>query len=101
MDGTALLRELFTADEYEAVRRHADQLGVTVSEYVARSAADRALERLHLTQALEGRSPHLGKLPIPQMDRAGYGTAGSSPALDRFLDTLAQSADPKAASDPA
>ncbi|MFE1956090.1 MULTISPECIES: hypothetical protein [Streptomyces] len=101
MDGTALLRELFTADEYEAVRRHADHLGVTVSEYVARSAAERALERLHLTEALEARAPHLGKLSIPHLERTGCGSGASSPALDRFLDTLAHPAGPAAAADPA
>lgn len=90
MDGTALLRELFTPDEYEAVCRHADHLGVTVIEYVRRSAAERALERLHLTAAMEAQSLHLGKLSIPHVERAHGGDGASSPALERFLDTLAQ-----------
>ncbi|WP_306323189.1 MULTISPECIES: hypothetical protein [unclassified Streptomyces] len=90
MDGsTALLRELFTPDEYAAVRSHADHLGVTVIEYVRSCAAERALERLHLTRALETRAPHLGKLPIPQVERSHCADGASSPALDRFLDTLA------------
>ena len=89
MDGTALLRELFTPDEYDAVRRHADHLGVTVIEYVRRTAAERALERLHLTEAIEAQTLHLGKLSIPQVERARCGDGTSSPALERFLDTLA------------
>ncbi|MFJ8825853.1 hypothetical protein ACIREE_29300 [Streptomyces sp. NPDC102467] len=89
MDGTALLRELFTPDEYDAVSRHADHLGVTVVEYVRRTAAERALERLHLSEAIEAQALHLGKLSIPQVDRARCGGRASSPALERFLDTLA------------
>ncbi|MGY0489184.1 plasmid mobilization protein [Streptomyces sp. WG-D5] len=90
MDGsTALLRELFTPDEYAAVRSHADHLGVTVTEYVRSSAAERALERLHVTRALESRAPHPGKLPIPHVERSHGSDGASSPALDRFLDTLA------------
>ncbi|MEV3855883.1 hypothetical protein AB0J38_16360 [Streptomyces sp. NPDC050095] len=90
MDGTALLRELFTPDEYDAVRRHADHLGVTVIEYVRRTAAERALERLHLTEAIEAQALQLGKLSIPQVERARCAGGASSPALERFLDTLAQ-----------
>ncbi|MGP3769366.1 hypothetical protein ACTWJ8_00920 [Streptomyces sp. SDT5-1] len=90
MDGsTALLRELFTPDEYAAVRSHADHLGVTVIEYVRSSAAERALERLHMIRALETHAPQLAKLPIPQVERSHCADGGSSPALDRFLDTLA------------
>ncbi|MGY0020679.1 hypothetical protein [Streptomyces sp. cg35] len=89
MDGTALLRELFTPDEYDAVSRHADHLGVTVVEYVCRTAAERALEQLHLTEAIEAQALHFGKLSIPQVDRARCGADASSPALKRFLDTLA------------
>ncbi|MZD10698.1 hypothetical protein GTW43_37325 [Streptomyces sp. SID5785] len=99
MDGTALLRELFTADEYEAVRRHADHLGVSVAEYVARSAAERALERLHLTESLAAGSPHPGKPPIPQWAGELRRAAGSAPALDRFLDTLAHPSGPATPSD--
>ncbi|GAA2296376.1 hypothetical protein OKJ48_30855 [Streptomyces kunmingensis] len=88
MDGTALLRELFTPDEYEAVRGHADHLGVTVIEYVRRTAAERALGRLHLTEAIETQSLHLGKVSIPQVDRVRCGGGASSPAVERFLDTL-------------
>ncbi|MFI0238551.1 plasmid mobilization protein [Streptomyces sp. NPDC016845] len=102
MDGTALLRELFTPDEYEAVRGHADHLGVTVAEYVRRTAAERALGRLQLTEAMESRAPHLGNLgalgnlgkaSIPQVDRVRCAGGTSSPALDRFLDTLAHPTD--------
>ncbi|NEB76638.1 hypothetical protein G3I40_15615 [Streptomyces sp. SID14478] len=89
MDDTALLRDLFTPDEYEAVRRHADHLGVTVVEYVRRTAAERAMERLHLAQAIETQALHLGKLSIPQVERARCADGASSPALDRFLDALA------------
>ncbi|MEU6390900.1 hypothetical protein [Streptomyces sp. NPDC046939] len=96
MDGTALLRELFTPDEYEAVRGHADHLGVTVVEYVRRTATERALGRRHLTEAIEDRVPHLGnpgKTSIPQVDRGRCAGGASSPALDRFLDALAQRTD--------
>ncbi|MBO1330550.1 hypothetical protein [Streptomyces sp. VRA16 Mangrove soil] len=89
MDGTALLRELFTPDEYDAVRKHADQLGVTVIEYVRRSAAERALERLHLAAAIEAQARNLGKLSIPHVERGRCGDGASSPAFERFLDTLA------------
>ncbi|MYT73730.1 hypothetical protein ACN2WE_38715 [Streptomyces sp. cg28] len=89
MDGTALLRELFTPDEYDAVRRHADHLGVPVIEYVRRSAAERALERLHLTEAIETQALQPGKPSIPQVERARCGDGASSPALERFLDALA------------
>ncbi|MYW69948.1 hypothetical protein GTY65_38735 [Streptomyces sp. SID8379] len=89
MDGTALLRELFTPDEYDAVSRHADHLGVTVIEYVRRTAAERALERLHLAEAGEAPAVHLGKVSIPQVERARCGDGSSSPAFERFLDTLA------------
>ncbi|MFJ4714393.1 hypothetical protein [Streptomyces sp. NPDC088785] len=93
MDGTALLRELFTPDEYDAVRRHADHLGVPVIEYVRRSAAERALERLHLTEALETQDLPLGKASVPQVERARCGDGVSSPALERFLDALAHPTD--------
>ncbi|MEV5608962.1 hypothetical protein [Streptomyces sp. NPDC052225] len=93
MDGTALLRELFTPDEFDAVRSHADHLGVTVIEYVRRSAAERALERLHLAEAIEAQALHLGKLSIPQVERARCRDGASSPALDRFLDALAHPSD--------
>ncbi|MCX3061193.1 plasmid mobilization protein [Streptomyces beihaiensis] len=90
MDGTALVRELFTPDEYDAVRSHADQLGLSVTEYVRRSAAERALERLHLTEAIEAQALRLGKPPIPRVERArGADGPSSAPALDRFLDALA------------
>ncbi|MFJ9037156.1 hypothetical protein ACIRF8_11285 [Streptomyces sp. NPDC102406] len=88
MDGLALLRELFTPDEYEAVRGHADHLGVTVIEYVRRTAAERALGRRDLAEAIEARAPGLGKTSIPQVDRVRCEGGASSPALDRFLDTL-------------
>ncbi|MFI7387867.1 plasmid mobilization protein [Streptomyces sp. NPDC049813] len=89
MDGTALLRELFTPDEYEAVQGHADHLGVTVAEYVRRTAAERALGRQHLTEAIETQALQLGKTPIPQVDRARCEGGASSPAVERFLDALA------------
>ncbi|MEB8342877.1 hypothetical protein [Streptomyces endophyticus] len=62
---------------------------MTLVEYVRSSAAERALERLHLTRALEARAPRLGKLPIPQVERSHCADGASSPAIDRFLDTLA------------
>ncbi|MFD3473635.1 hypothetical protein [Streptomyces sp. NPDC058695] len=86
MDGTALLRDLFTPDEYDAVRSHADHLGVTVVEYVRQTAAERALERLHLAQAMETQDLRLGKLSIPHVERGRCGEG--PPALQRFLDTL-------------
>lgn len=96
MDGTALLRELFTPDEYEAVRGHADHLGVTVAEYVRRTATERALGRARSAESTESRAPHLGnlgKVAIPQVDRVRCAGGASSPALDRFLDTLAHPTD--------
>ncbi|MFI9776192.1 hypothetical protein ACIHCV_15960 [Streptomyces sp. NPDC051956] len=86
MDGTALLRDLFTPDEYDAVRSHADHLGVTVVEYVRQTAAERALERLHLAQAMEEQDLRLGKLSIPHVERGRCGEG--PPALQRFLDSL-------------
>ncbi|MFF1688184.1 MULTISPECIES: hypothetical protein [unclassified Streptomyces] len=86
MDGTALLRDLFTPDEYDAVRSHADHLGVTVVEYVRQTAAERALERQHLTEAMEAQDLRLGKLSIPHVERGRCGEG--PPALQRFLDSL-------------
>ncbi|MET9499159.1 hypothetical protein [Streptomyces sp. NPDC006552] len=93
MDGTALLRELFTPDEYEAVQGHADHLGVTVIEYVRRTATERALGRRHLTEALEAQALRLGKTPIPQVGRVRCAGGASSSAVERYLDTLAHPTD--------
>ncbi|MCX4649152.1 MULTISPECIES: hypothetical protein [unclassified Streptomyces] len=88
MDGTALLRDLFTPDEYDTVRSHADHLGVTVVEYVRQTAAERALERQHLARDLEAQDLRLlGKLSIPHVERGRCGEG--PPALQRFLDSLA------------
>ncbi|MEU6658961.1 hypothetical protein [Streptomyces sp. NPDC046821] len=91
MDGTAPLRDLFTPDEYDAVLSHADHLGVTVIEYVRQTAAERALERLHLAQAIEMQDLRLGKLSIPHVERGRYGEG--PPALRRFLETLTHPAE--------
>ena len=80
------MRDLFTPDEYDAVRSHADHLGVTVVEYVRQTAAERALERLHLAQAMEAQDLRLGKLSIPHVERGRCGEG--PPAMRRFLDAL-------------
>ena len=69
--------------EYEAVRGHADHLGVTVAEYVRRTATERALGRTRSAESAESRAPHLGtlgKVAIPQVDRVRC--AGGARAIE-------------------
>ncbi|GHE42651.1 hypothetical protein GCM10018785_10320 [Streptomyces longispororuber] len=83
MDGAKPVQVLFPPDEYDAVRRHADGLGLTVAEFIRRVAAG------HVRRGDETRGPGgLGRgAAVPPVRRRL--DASSTPALQRFLDTLA------------
>ncbi|MFH8610781.1 plasmid mobilization protein [Streptomyces sp. NPDC018029] len=90
MDGAKPVQVLFTPDEYAAIARHADHLGMPVAEFVRRAVTVRTEERSGPCQTSDSRRG----AAVPPVQR-GLGRDGT-PALKRFLDTLAASAEPKA-----
>ncbi|WP_369213366.1 plasmid mobilization protein [Streptomyces flavofungini] len=90
MDGAKPVQVLFTPEEYALVVRQADRAGVPVAEYIRRASVavltDEPLEPCQAADARRGAS-------VPPVKR-GLGADGT-PALQRFLDTLAASAEPK------
>ncbi|MFI1676098.1 plasmid mobilization protein [Streptomyces sp. NPDC020607] len=89
MDGAKPVQVLFTPDEYAAILRHADRLGVPVAEFIRRAVTVRAEEPPGPCQTSDTRRG----ASVPPVQR-GLGPDGA-PALRRFLDTLAASADPE------
>ncbi|MEV0319727.1 hypothetical protein ACIBKX_16510 [Streptomyces sp. NPDC050658] len=90
MDGAKPVQVLFTPDEYAALLRHADQLGLPVDEFIRRAVTVDAAEPPCPTAGTR-RGPG-GPAVVPPI-RRGLGPDGT-PALQRFLDTLAVSAEP-------
>ncbi|MFH8793325.1 plasmid mobilization protein [Streptomyces sp. NPDC017941] len=90
MDGAKPVQVLFSPDEYAAVARQADRLGMTPAEFIRRAAAAHAgLEAVHAggePDTCDSDSTRRGAAVPPV--RRGPGTR-STPALQRFLDTLA------------
>jgi hypothetical protein len=92
MDGAKPVQVLFTPDEYEAVLRNADQLGLPVDEFIRRAVTVDATELpCPTTGARRGSGAPAAVPPI----RRSQGPGGA-PALQRFLDTLAATVDPDA-----
>ncbi|MCX4672796.1 hypothetical protein OG453_40215 [Streptomyces sp. NBC_01381] len=90
MDGAKPVQVLFTADEYAALLRHADQLGLPVDEFIRRAVTvDAAEPPCPSTGNRRGSAAPAAVPPI----RRELGPGGT-PALQRFLDTLATSAEP-------
>ncbi|WP_447035284.1 hypothetical protein [Streptomyces sp. DSM 118878] len=79
---------LFTPEEYAGVLRHADRLGVPVAEYIRRAVTVPAEEPPEPSQTADARRG----APVPPVKRR-LGSDGT-PALRRFLDTLATCAEP-------
>ncbi|MGH4034955.1 hypothetical protein ACQB60_39245 [Actinomycetota bacterium Odt1-20B] len=73
---------LFTSDEYAAVLRHADRLGVPLDEYIRRAVTVHPEGSGADTEGDEPRKC----AAVPPVQR-GLGGDGA-PALQRFLDTL-------------
>ncbi|MEU1117715.1 MULTISPECIES: hypothetical protein [unclassified Streptomyces] len=87
MDGAKPVQVLFTPDEYAAIARHADRLGVPVAEFIRRAVTVRAEEQPGPCQSSDTRRG----AAVPPVQR-GLGPDGT-PALQRFLDILATSAE--------
>ncbi|WP_306338648.1 hypothetical protein [Streptomyces sp. KL118A] len=87
MDGAKPVQVLFTPDEYAALLRHADRLGLPVAEFIHRTVTVRADESPGPCQTSDTRRG--AAVPPVQRDLGPDGT----PALRRFLDTLAASGD--------
>lgn len=88
MDGAKPVQVLFTPDEYEAVQRNADQLGLSVDEFIRRAVTVDATELPWPTAgARRGSGTPAAVPPV----RRSLGPGGA-PALQRFLDTLATTA---------
>ncbi|MEU5683772.1 hypothetical protein [Streptomyces venezuelae] len=87
MDGAKPVQVLFTPDEYAAILRHADRLGVPVDEFIRRAVTVGTEESSGPSQTSDTRRGAC----VPPVQR-GLGPDGT-PALRRFLDTLAASAD--------
>ncbi|MEL3945175.1 MULTISPECIES: CopG family transcriptional regulator [Streptomyces] len=87
MDGPKTVQVLFPPDEYAAVLRHADRLGITPAEFIRRAAA------VHTGQEPDtcGSGGARRTVVVPPVRRSL--DARGAPALQRFLDTLA-TADP-------
>ncbi|GGV49636.1 hypothetical protein AB0I84_19465 [Streptomyces spectabilis] len=83
MDGAKPVQVLFPPDEYDAVLRHADGLGLTVPEFIRRVAAG------HVRRGGDARGTGAVRrgASVPPVRRRL--DASSAPALQRFLDTLA------------
>ncbi|MFF1695730.1 hypothetical protein ACFVXC_19200 [Streptomyces sp. NPDC058257] len=90
MDGAKPVQVLFTPDEYEAVLRNADQLGLPVDEFIRRAViVDATQPPCPAAKASRGSGAPAAVPPV----RRSLGPGGA-PALQRFLDTLATSAEP-------
>ncbi|MEU7581275.1 hypothetical protein AB0B50_27145 [Streptomyces sp. NPDC041068] len=89
MDGAKPVQVLFTPEEYAALLRHADQLGVPVAEFIRRAVTVRAAEHPGPCRASDSRRG----ATVPPIQRSL--DADGTPALQRFLDTLAASAEPE------
>ncbi|QCX74898.1 hypothetical protein C9F11_05990 [Streptomyces sp. YIM 121038] len=82
MDGATPVQVLFPPDEYDAVLRHADRLGLTVAEFIRRVATG------HVRRGGDARAGAVRRgASVPPVRRRL--DASSTPALQRFLDTLA------------
>lgn len=90
MDGAKPVQVLFTPDEYEAVLRNADQLGLPVDEFIRRAVTVDATE---LPCPASGTRPGSGTPAAVPPIRRSLGPGGA-PALQRFLDTLATTVEP-------
>ncbi|WP_150476496.1 hypothetical protein [Streptomyces alboniger] len=90
MDGAKPVQVLFTPEEYAAVLLHADRLGMPVAEFIRRAVTVRTEEQ-HPDPCRTPEARRGASVPPVQRD---LGT-GRKPALQRFLDTLAASAEPK------
>lgn len=90
MDGAKPVQVLFTPDEYEAVLRNADHLGLPVDEFIRRAATVDATELPCPTAG--ARRGSAAPAAVPPVRRS-LGPGGA-PALQRFLDTLAATAEP-------
>ncbi|MFE0172098.1 hypothetical protein ACFWZ2_07250 [Streptomyces sp. NPDC059002] len=88
MDGAKPVQVLFTPEEYDAVLRLAEQLGVPVAEFIRRAVTVRAEERPGPGRRTDSRRG--AAVPPVKRDLGADGI----PALRRFLDTLATSAEP-------
>ncbi|QEU96510.1 hypothetical protein [Streptomyces kanamyceticus] len=88
MDGAKPVQVLFTPEEYDAVLGLAEQLGVPVAEFIRRAVTLRPEEYPDPGRRAETRRG--AAVPPVKRDLGADGT----PALQRFLDTLAASADP-------
>ncbi|MEV0122441.1 hypothetical protein AB0I16_12985 [Streptomyces sp. NPDC050703] len=88
MNGAKPVQVLFTPEEYATVLRRADGLGVPVAEYIRRAVTVPAEGRPVPCRAADARRG----ASVPPVER-GLGADGT-PALRRFLDTLAAAAEP-------
>ncbi|KUF16928.1 hypothetical protein AT728_23685 [Streptomyces silvensis] len=77
------MQVLFSPDEYAAVSRQADRLGITPAEFIRRAAAVHAGRE---PDTCDGGSTRRGAV-VPPVRRST--DTRSTPALQRFLDTLA------------
>ncbi|MFG2502959.1 hypothetical protein ACGFSB_32730 [Streptomyces sp. NPDC048441] len=90
MDGAKPVQVLFTPDEYEAVLRNADHLGLPVDEFIRRAVTSDATELPSpATATRRGTAAPTAMPPI----RRSLGPGGA-PALQRFLDTIANAVEP-------
>ncbi|MGW6058245.1 hypothetical protein [Streptomyces sp. NPDC055189] len=101
MDGAKPVQVLFTPDEYETVLRNADQLGLPVDEFIRRAVIVDATQPPCPADAAQPPCPTSGArrgsgvpAPVPPIRRSP--AAGGTPALQRFLDTLAAAVEPDA-----
>ncbi|MEV7192365.1 hypothetical protein AB0N81_11235 [Streptomyces sp. NPDC093510] len=89
MDGAKPVQVLFTPEEYAAILLHAERLGMPLAEFIRRAVTVRTEERPGPCRPSDTRRG----ATVPPVQR-GLGRDGT-PALKRFLDTLAASAEPK------
>lgn len=82
MDGAKPVQVLFPPDEYAAVARHADHLGISVAEFIRRAAT------VHAGQEPDtcGSGGARRAVVVPPVRRGAE--THQAPALQRFLDTL-------------
>ncbi|MFJ2766450.1 plasmid mobilization protein [Streptomyces sp. NPDC087300] len=95
MDGAKPVQVLFTPEEYDAVERTAEQLGVPVAEFIRRAVTLRPEEYPDPGPRADARRG--AAVPPVKRDLGADGT----PALQRFLDTLAASGEPRDGVSPA
>ncbi|MEV8022334.1 hypothetical protein AB0O76_39730 [Streptomyces sp. NPDC086554] len=90
MNGAKPVQVLFTPDEYAALLRHAGQLGLPVDEFIRRAVTVDTAEPPRPSAGNRRGSAAPAAVPPIRRDRV----PGGAPALQRFLDTLATSAEP-------